>query len=301
MKQLKALVIKDALVSRKGLLSSAWLFFGIYALLLVGIIIGYIRDGSFIHVSDYNPQTATFIQGHLVSYISNALAMLLPAILVGLTTLFYSSHALNHDVSEKCEMFHRCLPVSIWKISTSRYIVNVFGFVAMLFALGLINFIFMNIGYIVSVGKLYPWHFGSAFIGFIQSFIAFGIIILIEASILFALSGIFRRKALTRAFSYLMAYELLGIIFRKLGVFDIPSLIQPLFLYVVGFDTQANFMNFNMSKMQILANTGHLSFNTLTAQGWEAVLTWQNALRVLSCSIWFLIGTICYQYREVKE
>ena len=110
MNKFKALLKKDLQISKKTLMIPLWITAGFYLLILLISAVAYFTG-------DLNLDLGN-IQGappsEMINYIANLAIMGFPGLISLIFIIILTQGALNENIRNNSELFHRSQPVSIW-------------------------------------------------------------------------------------------------------------------------------------------------------------------------------------------
>jgi hypothetical protein len=231
--------------------------------------------------------------------------------------MILSTTLLNQDVKNKCELFHRSQPVNVWKLTASRFLAGIGGMVALSLALGLINFLVINV--IVSVTTPLRLDWWLAINGFFLSWLHMSIVLLVSGSMGYLLSAVFRDNAMGKGILGIAGIE---IVIRALNGFyktGLPSLVENLFKLIMSglsqFQNAVTVMKYGSlsfyspgtgtSSNISIGGVGHAanSFQmpvSFTGNLWATLFTWDIVFKLLLCVGLYALATYIYHKREVQ-
>jgi hypothetical protein len=227
-------------------------------------------------------------------------------IIFGIPIMGSCTFILNYDVKAKCELFHRSQPVSVWKLTASRFLVTIGGLIVLSLFAGLLQLIFSNILLIMYTPmQVNLW---LAFNGILLSWIHMSISILVIGSIGFLLSAIFKEGSFGKGALALGALEIAVFVLNYFLDLGIPSpfkgLMRLMFSNINNF--VSNFPNcnyaFNVSnnQAQSVYPASVPSQSEILTTAWSTVFTWGVALKLAVCGALFTLATCIYHRREVQ-
>jgi hypothetical protein len=283
MNKFTALLRKDWLVSRRMLLVPVW--FTLVSYILLGVAYLSSSSNSNVHIGFYGVDSkvilnrpevgpAVFLGTNYALVISTGLMCLIFGIIV-------AGSALNRDLQRNCEVFYRSQPVPLWWLTGSKFIVSVFGAIAALAAISLVNFLAYN-GFtwiMFRAGDL-----AGSLTGLLQGLVACGSVIVFLGGISFMMSGVFRQRAIGITIGLVAGVSVLTTIINSLNGLDIPVLSGVIFNMV------SDIVNFSR-----LSPTMH------GQQSWGDILGWMFWRRLILAGLFFIVGSLVYQVREIRQ
>jgi len=308
MHQFKALLMKDIRVNMKSLLMPLWIIGGAYVLfglvtagalfkgnnnvVIGGIPLAVLQNSSLHQAISFGLQVAVFF-----SFIG---------LLFGISIVSLSGSLLNQDIKHKCELFHRSMPVNIWKIAASRYIAGIGGMIIVSLAVGIVNMLLVNI--IVSIATPIQVDWWLSLNGMLLSWLHLSVGMGVLGSLCFVLSSLFRDNAIGKGLLGLAGIE---VVVRSVNFFmglEIPSLIKALVKLVDSGVT--NFGNsasailirvFNMGTTNQIGNSASQSLPPdFLARMWGTLFTGEMSIKLLFCVVMFVLATCIYHRREIQ-
>jgi len=282
MKKFKALLIKDLQISKKTLLIPIWITAGFYLLILLISAVAYFSG-------DLNFDLGN-IQGtppsDMINYIANIAIMGFPGFMSLIFIIILTQGALNENIRNNSELFHRSQPVSIWLQSVSRYIVGILGNWFVLFAIALFNFVVVAI--IVAIADKFI--FTMALTGMVQSVISYMKTGLIIGSMTFFCSAVFKDKAFLQGLAIVVGVQFLFMILNPLLGWHLPLPLS----YIIKL---VNASNPTTIESHVL-NENVAFFIT---EVWKKVLiNWNTLLQIGVSGVLFVVATFIYKSKEIK-
>lgn len=308
MKQLKALIIKDIHTNKKFFFLPMWLMLSLYLLIGVVFTIARAKSGTCIN---WGGVPSTFLTGSaFADFFSFAIQVGLyfgiVGIIFGIPIMGACTFILNGDVKEKCELFHRSQPVSVWKLTASRYIVIIGGLIVLSLFVGIIQLITSNI--MISVYTPMQVNLWMALNGMLISWLHLSISIGVIGSIGFLLSAIFKENAFGKGALVLAVLEIAVFIVNYFLNLGVPSpfagLVRLMFSSISTFVSE--FPNVNYAFNVSTNKFNSLYPNTVPTQAeilskaWSSLFTWGVALRLAVCGALYTLATCVYHRREVQ-
>ncbi len=277
-----ALIKKDLQISKKTLMIPLWITAGFYLLILLISAVAYFTGDLNIDLGN--------IQGtppsEMINYIANLAIMGLPGLISLIFIIILTQGALNENIRNNSELFHRSQPVSIWYQSASRYIVGIGGNWLVLFAIALFNFIVIAI--ILAVTDKFI--FGLAISGMAQSVISFMKTGLIIGSITFFFSAVFKDKAFMQGLAIIVGVQFLFIILNALMQWSLPLPLSYI-MKLINASTPATI------EPEVFSE----NVNYYVIEIWKRILiNWNTLLQIGVSGVLFVGATLIYKSREIK-
>ena len=282
MNKFKALLKKDLQISKKTLLIPLWITAGFYLLILLISAVAYFTGDLNINLGN--------IQGtppsEMINYIANLAIMGFPGLISLIFIIILTQGALNENVKNNSELFHRSQPVSIWYQSASRYIVGIAGNWFTLFVIAIFNFIVIAI--ILAITDKFI--FGIAISGMAQSVISFMKTGLIIGSITFFFSAVFKDKAFLQGLAIIVGVQFLFIILNALMQWHLPLPLSYI-MKLVNASTPTTI------EPEVFGENVSFYVNEI----WKRILiNWNTLLQVAVSGVLFVGATLIYKSREIK-
>lgn len=282
MNKFKALLIKDFQISKKSLMIPIWITAGFYLLIILMSSIAYFTG----HMNMSLDQIQGSPPSETINYIINIAIMGLPGLISLIFIIILTQGALNENIRNNSELFHRSQPVSIWYQSASRYIVGIAGNWLVLFLIALFNFIVVAI--VLSI--IDKFIFAIAFAGMAQSVVSFMKTGLIIGSLTFFCSAIFKDKAFLQGLAIIIGIQFLFIIMNALLQWHLPlplNYIIKLINAAAPSSLDSEFVNENVG--------------LYISELWKRlVINWKTLLQIGVSGVLFVASTFIYKYREIK-
>ena len=282
MNKFKALIKKDLQINKKTLMIPLWITAGFYLLILLISAVAYFTG-------DLNMDLGN-IQGtppsEMINYITNLAIMGLPGLISLIFIIILTQGALNENIRNNSELFHRSQPVSIWYQSASRYIVGIAGNWLVLFAIAIFNFIVVAI--IIAIADRFM--FTTALAGITQSVISFMKTGLIIGSITFFFSAVFKDKAFLQGLAIIVGVQFLFIILNILMQWNLPLPLSYI-MKLINASTPASI------EPEIFSE----NVSYYIGEVWKRVLiNWNTLLQIGVSGVLFVGATLIYKSREIK-
>ncbi|OQY39836.1 MAG: hypothetical protein B6226_01035 [Candidatus Cloacimonetes bacterium 4572_65] len=198
MKQFKSLLTRDVLLNKTALSVPLLIVALCYAIITFIAL----RWGLDIDEMKFDVQGVDF---PFVGFVGLNIGIVwLSSILIVISMMIMAPNGLNDNITHKCEIFYRCLPISPWKFVTSKFIIA--GIIPMIITLLLayinvtVSFLFFGSGSDISLGAAF---------GFVTSAIVLisPYIMLFTAFFLF-LSAIIKKKVFSKTFTSVLVLNL---------------------------------------------------------------------------------------------
>ena len=282
MHKFKALLKKDLQISKKTLLIPLWITAGFYLLILLISAVAYFTGDLNIDLGN--------IQGtppsEMINYIANLAIMGFPGLMSLIFIIILTQGALNENIRNNSELFHRSQPVSIWYQSASRYIVGIAGNWLVLFVIAIFNFIVVAI--IIAIADRFM--FTTALAGMAQSVISFMKAGLIIGSITFFFSAVFKDKAFLQGLAIIVGVQFLFMILNALMQWHLPLPLSYI-IKLINASTPASI------KPEIFSE----NVSSYIGEVWKKVLiNWNTLLQIGVSGVLFVGATLIYKSREIK-
>ena len=282
MKKFKALLIKDLQISKKTLMIPLWITAGFYLLILLISAVAYFTgDLNF----DFGQIQGT-PPSESINYIVNIAIMGLPGLISLIFIIILTQGALNENIRNNSELFHRSQPVSIWYQSLSRYIVGIAGNWLALLVIALFNFIVVAI----IMASVDEFIFNTAFAGMAQSVISFMKTGIIIGSLTFFCSAVFKDKAFLQGLAIIVGVQFLFIILNALMQWHLPLPLNYI-IKLVNVATPSAMDN-------ELVNENIVFY---IEEAWMRILiNWKTLLQMSVSGVLFVVATLIYKNKEIK-
>lgn len=307
MRTFKALVIKDLQANRKILMLPIWFVLAMYVLIAVSVIYALATGTSNLSLSGIPIELLQNTNLHsMISFLIQFASFIGSlGLLFTLFMFILCPTLLNQDVRHKCELFHRSQPVSIWKITASRFAAGIGGLIIISLAVGIANLFITNI----SAALLTPFQIDwwMSINGLLLSWLHFSVAMLVLGSILFLLSAIFRDHAFGLGIGGLGVLQLIAFIFNKLYGWNIPYILNVIFKLITSGITRIQAVIPNAQQFGIVTvRTGEPDLSNLVIPEhflynlWTTLFTWDIAFKLFFCAVMFVLATYIYKRREVQ-
>ncbi len=282
MNKFKALIRKDLQISKKTLMIPFWIIAGFYLLMILISAVAYFTG-------DLNMDLGN-IQGappsEMINYIANIAIMGFPGLLSLIFIIILTQGALNENIRNNSELFHRSQPVSLWYQSASRYIVGIAGNWLVLLTIAIFNFIVAAI--ILAIADKFI--FTVAISGLAQSIISFMKTGLIIGSLTFFCSAVFKDKAFLQGLAIVVGIQFLFLILNVLMDWSLPLPLSYLMKLI-------NASSPTTIEPEVFGE--NVSF--YIAEIWKKILiNWNTLLQVGVSGVLFVGATLIYKSREIK-
>lgn len=282
MNKFKALIRKDLQISKKTLMIPIWITAGFYLLILLVSAFAYFSGKLSMDLGNIqgSPPSET------INYIANMAIMGLPGFISLIFIITLTQGALNENIRNNSELFHRSQPVSIWYQSASRYIVGIAGNWLVLFAIAIFNFLLVAI-ILAIVDK---FMFTTALAGIAQSIVSFMKTGLIIGSLTFFFSAVFKDKAFLQGLAIVVGVQFLFIILNALMQWHLPLPLS----YLIKLINTATPSSINPEIFN-----ENVSYYIMEI--WKKILiNWNTLLQVAVSGVLFVGATLIYKSREIK-
>ncbi len=308
MKTLKALVIKDLQANRKSLMVPIWYVLGMYVFMAGSILFASATGTKNMSISGIPLDLLANDNLHqMLSFVmQSAMFFGFLGIIFVIAMSIISSTLLNQDIKHKCELFHRSQPVSVWKITASRFIAGIGGLIALALAIGVLNMFLSNFLAMLFTPMNVNWWMSLN--GLILSWLHFSIAIMVLGSILFMLSAIFKDNAFGLGSAVIGALQLVTLFLNKIYGWKIPYIANAIFKLIMSgiLKIQAYLptsQQFGIVTIRTGSEPNLSTFvvppNFLTSI-WSSLFTWDIAFKFFFCAVMFVIATYIYKRREVQ-
>lgn len=297
MKTNQALIRKDILVLGKKIYIPVWIVAGIYAMLILGIILSFLIQSG--HIATIEGETMTFgeairqippeiaEQSRQISYTANYIMALSISILFLFNLLLVVSNVLNVNHRDNYELFHRAQPVSIFS-NTIAKITAIVGSNWLIFAgLCLLNFLIVNITAAILLRGVMSWDLWVGFVGMIHWVIPALVITVILTAVTFFSSAIFQDSANAKFGGTIVGLWIIVMILNKIYGWNIPS---PLSYFI-------SVLNIGWGNM----NKGGINSANFTLPSWSFFFNWSTLIHIIAGGVFFYLATIIYSKREIKQ
>ena len=282
MNKFKALIKKDLQINKKTLMIPLWITAGFYLLILLISAVAYFTGDLNIDLGNMQGTPPS----EMINYIANLAIMGLPGLISLIFIIILTQGALNENIRNNSELFHRSQPVSIWYQSASRYIVGIAGNWLVLFTIAIFNFILVAI--ILAVTDKFI--FSIAISGMAQSVISFMKTGLIIGSITFFFSAVFKDKAFLQGLAIIVGVQFLFIILNILMQWNLPLPLSYI-MKLINASTPASI------EPEIFSE----NVSYYIGEVWKRVLiNWNTLLQIGVSGVLFVGATLIYKSREIK-
>ena len=282
MNKFKALLKKDLQISKKTLMIPLWITAGFYLLILLISAVAYFSGDLNLNFGNIQGTSPS----EMINYITNLAIMGFPGLLSLIFIIILTQGALNENVRNNSELFHRSQPVSIWFQSASRYIVGIAGNWLVLLAIAIFNFIIVAV--ILAVSDKFI--FSIAFVGNAQSVISVMKIGLIIGSLTFFFSAVFKDKAFLQGLAIIVGVQFLFIILNMLMQWHLPLPLSYIMKLI-------NASSPTMIEPEVFSE----NINFYILEMWKRILiNWNTLLQIGISGVLFVGATLIYKSREIK-
>lgn len=282
MHKFKALMIKDWFTHKKMVLVPFWITLGFYVFILLGAAAAYFKGDINLQLS--NIQASENLAA--ISYVINSGIVILPGLISLIFTTILTQGALNEDIQNNSELFHRSQPVSIWFRSGSKFAFGIASNWLVLVIIALINFVVINI--ILAIFQQFEFY--PAFAGLIQTLIKYMKLGLIIGSLAFFCSSIFKDKAFFQGFAITLAVQILFLILNTIYHWNLPLPLSYIIELIKNSPLQELNDDITMKQM-----------NLYIANNWKVMLiNWKTVIQIVVSGMLFTAGTLIYKNKEIK-
>ncbi len=282
MHKFKALMIKDWFTHKKMVLVPFWITLGFYVFILLGAAVAYFKGDINLQLS--NIQASENLAA--ISYVINSGIVILPGLISLILTIILTQGALNEDIQNNSELFHRSQPVSIWFRSGSKFAFGIASNWLVLIIIALINFVVINI--ILAIFQQFEFY--PAFAGLIQTLIKYMKLGLIIGSLAFFCSSIFKDKAFFQGFAITLAVQILFLILNTIYHWNLPLPLSYIIELIKNSPLQELNDDITMKQM-----------NLYIANNWKVMLiNWKTVIQIVVSGMLFTAGTLIYKNKEIK-
>lgn len=290
MKQFKGLMQKEWSIYKKQFMVPVWIMIGIYALLIIGIIVGLVKDGKIIQ-GEFDRMIVS--EANVWIYFLNTVIALGP---MAIMILFSSSiiiNMLNEDFKSKCAIFHLAQPVSLVKMLGAKLLLVIIATLSISAALALFNAIVFNIGFAV----VQPVNVYYGFLGYFQTMLVtiFPAIYLITMSMMFASFTIKRPQIFI---PIIIGIEGAIKFINALTILEIPSLSVALFTLAFS-KLSVNVFDGQKLKYQMGSNGEFDILKQSIQEMWLNLFDMVNVYRILLSVAFIVIAYFMYKRRDV--
>jgi hypothetical protein len=309
MRVLAALVIKDLQANKKSLMIPIWFLLGSYVLLAFTMIVTSATGRGNMAFSFIPPewlQNANIQK--MMSFIMQIVVFFsFYGLVFAISMALLSSTMLNQDIKHKCELFHRSQPVSILKITTSRYIAGIGGPLGLAFIIGIINMLLS----ISLVSIFTPMHVNMwmSLNGFMLSWLHFCVAMMVFGSILFVFSAIFKENAFGLGLCGFGVLHILAFILNKIYGWKVPLMLNELYKLIMSGILKVQLSFPSMEEFGITSvRPGGEGFDlskfaiphSFLPNLWATLFTGEIAFKLFFCVCMFVLAYYIYQKREVQ-
>jgi len=283
MNKFKALLTKDFRISRKTLQLPIFITAGFYLVSIILGILALIHHGVDLKLSDLQMLPQDFL-----NYVVNLGIVSFPSLLCIIFTIMLAQGALNEDIRNNSELFHRSQPVSMWKRTFSKFAVSIGGNWLIMLIIVLFNFLVVNI----ILGIYGKFIFYPAVSGVLQGMISTIRATLVVGSLTYLASAIFPDKAFLKMLAFILGIQiLLGMINILFGM-HLPLPLSYLWDLIAGGMNSINLADGHFAEIGI---------NKIVNDRWNEILfNWRFLVQILFSGIFYVAGTFIYQNKEVK-
>ncbi len=293
MKQFKALILKEYNTHKKQFLVAIWINLGVYAAIIIGLIIDFVRNGK-LNVISLNSSDFGQFSPDLIMWGVNFFLAIVPAVLIFFVAGVVTENILNEDFKKKCAIFHLSQPVNLWKIIGSKVaaITGIFSIVLLL--LTLLN------GIVVStiMSFLFKSNFGYGMIAMVQSYLLNITNIIFFTSISWIFSSMFTEKSGIKSVGLIIGYETTRGILLNISGIKLPSFVMYTTklafnnLHTVG-------VNFQTTKKFYTILPQNDQLRLIIQETWLSILNGEMVLKLVISVGLFALSYYFYKKREI--
>ncbi|MEA2077092.1 MAG: hypothetical protein U9O95_03645 [Candidatus Marinimicrobia bacterium] len=220
MNQIKALYLSEYRKRKSSYWWPVWIIAGLTVLTLVAVLVALIIESSNIVVYGIGEGQESLRIGMFGVMFS--FSMVFAAFMaMGAQT------SLNREKQLGSDLFFRCQPVSVWKITAVKYDMHVYGSSILLFAVGIIFSIILSF---ISLFMGTGFFLGQALYGMFLGWLTYLKVVMVFGSLFFFFSAVFRNNALLKGMAALGILEGLFAIIE--GIFrhriNMPNIFESL-------------------------------------------------------------------------
>lgn len=284
MKQFKALLLKEWRTHWTSILTPAWFTGGVYAIALLGLILGLIKGNGI----NFNSMSGDFPAGmaSFMLWTSTAGATMLLGSIGIISAIALADSMLNGGFKRRCEILHLSQPVKISKIVMAKYTIIIGGTIIMLAVLSLLNSL------VISAAFAYfaKTHLYFGLCGWLQGSIEISLSLIFVASMYWFFAGLFKRKSFFMGTLTILAIQATISILNYTAGLHIPSLLQ----YIGRLAS----VNLSVNAQQVAQELTNAT--ALIDSKWQQMLSWDTVLKIIYAVIFYFGGFLLYKRRELK-
>lgn len=283
MNNLKAVLAKDFRISRKTIQLPIYITIGFYLVSILLGVLALVQHGTKLPFDELS-----MMPQDLLNFAINAGIVSFPSLLCIIFTIVLAQGALNDDVRNNSELFHRSQPISVWKRTFSKFAVSIGGNWVIMIIIILFNFLVANI----ILGIYGKFMFYPAVSGVLQGIIGTIRSTLVVGSLTFLASSIFKDKAFLQMLAILVGIQFLLLIINLIYGLSLPLPLNYLWDLIIGGTQKLNLGELNYSGDSI---------TEIINNRWNTILfNWRFLIQILFSGIFFVAGTYIYKNKEVK-
>ena len=293
MSQIKTLIVKEYWTHKKSMLTPAFIQGGIYAVILILVIIAFFNK-SFSITTLQSEISGTGITHHnLIFWIIGFFSTALPGLLVIFTCGGVVGSIVNDDYRKNCILFHSSFPVSMMKRILSKFFVTISSTLAMVFLLSLFNIIIQMPFAIYLINDINIIHMiYYNLLGMTQAITLYFVSAVLIICLQWFFSAVYNEKTASKSASIIAALIAVSFIIAKLFNF-LPQLMS--FIHrIIRFFLPTISIHFD----EILAE--NMQLRNLILQNWANFFSTETLLRLLFAFIFFAIGSFILYKREIN-
>ncbi len=294
MKTDQALIKKEVQVIGRKLFLPAWIVMGMYGMLIIGLLVTLILPTSAFSDADGRKVTLEEVfqdifppdiarHGGMISYITNYFAANMVAALLFLNLLILTPNILNVKRKENYELFHRTLPVSLWKMTGAKIIAMSISNWLVFLAICVFNYIVINILFSILFRSYFTWNFGYGLIGLLHLAIPILVIIFIVNALAALFSAIFQDGAIGKGLGAFLGISIVIAIINRVQGLKIP---QP-------YEYVSSLLNISWIRMPE-------TVEDFVLPGWHHLFNWNTLIHILVGIVFYILATYIYSKREIK-
>jgi len=292
MKQFKGLMIKEWNTYKKNFMVPIWIMTGIYALMILAVIIGYAKTGTISSNMDFSKYDQSFYNFFL--YTISLGVSISSAFMVVVTTAGLVDNMLNDDFKKKCSIFHLAQPVELWKILSAKFVTILMVNLVLMVIIGFVNCTVFSTVYSILTGSAFLY----GYLAFLQGVILSLSTIILILSTLWFLNSIFKDKGLLYGILIVGGIDIIILIFNAMYGTAIPAISQK-YLSLTFSNIHIGFSNSQNLNMMI-DHLGYADKLTLFIQQvWIECLNITFLIRIALSAVFLYIGYIFYKRRDI--
>lgn len=293
----KALFKKEIQVYGNKILVPLWIVTVIYGLLLLGMIgtmiaankLGITPETTRIVVQDALYTTdaeGRNIDISLISFLLNYVVTVISSLLLLMGISSMSSKALMVNFRDNYEMFHRTIPVSIYRVVGMKLFTIVSINWVIFVTISLLNYLILNLRIYAGFHQIIDWNFFEGFLGVIHSIVPSLIIAPIVVSFIFLANSIFQENSMKYTFGLIGGSHLLIKVFNK--------------MYSLNLSSPLNYFTSVLGIGKIRVSYSDLTMMKSSMMRWENLFSWRTLLHIIIGGVMFFTAVEIYKRREIK-